>query len=204
MFKTIVIIIICFVLGWMVLYPTITYRYRLTIEFNTPDGIKSGSSVIEVKTDQWPKFLSNLFGGKTADVNYIGEAVFVDLGNGKNAVGLLSHGHYGQINRIRKLAPMAFLNTRFTSSSTSGASKKISQLIGSSEELTRDLIPTIATFKDLNKPESVEVIYGTTRNENDNSEIVTLDKMESTFGSGFSFESAIIIERQLTCPVDDN
>lgn len=30
--------------------PTPTYRYRLTVEVNTPEGLRTGSSVIEVET----------------------------------------------------------------------------------------------------------------------------------------------------------
>jgi hypothetical protein len=57
-----------------------TYRYRLTIEVDTPDGIRTGSSVYEVKTSRTSQFFP-------ASPNHIsvkvrGEAVVVDLPNG--------------------------------------------------------------------------------------------------------------------------
>lgn len=57
-----------------------TYRYRLTIEVDTPDGIRTGSSVYEVKTSRTSQFFP-------ASPNHLsfkvrGEAVVVDLPNG--------------------------------------------------------------------------------------------------------------------------
>ena len=61
--------------------PMHTHRYRLTIKVETPDGIKSGSSVIEGRA---AKIRSIDQSGLGAGVR--GEAVFVDLGRGKHVV----------------------------------------------------------------------------------------------------------------------
>lgn len=53
-----------------------TYRYRLTVEVDTPEGLKAGSSVIEVRTSAM--HLGGIGGG--AGANARGEAVTVDLG----------------------------------------------------------------------------------------------------------------------------
>ena len=47
---------LCFYFGYRLLYPTYTYRYRLALEVETPDGIRSGSSVIEVRYETFPDF----------------------------------------------------------------------------------------------------------------------------------------------------
>ena len=43
-----VIVVLGLAAGWMVLQPY-TYRYRLTVEIMTPEGLRSGSSVYEGK-----------------------------------------------------------------------------------------------------------------------------------------------------------
>jgi hypothetical protein len=59
------------------------HKYRLTVEVETPDGRKSASSVLAVHPDR-----SYSRGGHTRTV---GDAVYVDLGGGKNLVALLAH-----------------------------------------------------------------------------------------------------------------
>lgn len=58
------------------IYPT--YRYRLTVEIDTPEGLKSGSSVIEVQTRKTGKYSISSPGALSYKVR--GEAVTVDLG----------------------------------------------------------------------------------------------------------------------------
>ena len=59
------------------------HKYRLTVEIETPEGRKAASSVLAVHPDR-----GYSRGGHTRTV---GEAVFVDLGGGKNLVALLAH-----------------------------------------------------------------------------------------------------------------
>jgi len=82
---------LCFYFGYRLLYPTYTYRYRLALEVETPDGIRSGSSVIEVRYEMFSEF-----NGRDHVSRVFGEAVFVDLGQRKNLVGLLAAGPSGE------------------------------------------------------------------------------------------------------------
>ena len=59
------------------------HKYRLTVEVETPEGVKSASGVMAVHPDR-----SYSRGGRTQTR---GDAVFVDLGGGKNLVALLAH-----------------------------------------------------------------------------------------------------------------
>ena len=59
------------------------HKYRLTVEVETPQGIKSASGVMAVHPDR-----SYGRGGRTQTK---GDAVLVDLGGGKNLVALLAH-----------------------------------------------------------------------------------------------------------------
>ena len=63
------------------------YRYRLTVEVDTPSGIRSGSSVIQVASHVSSKF-SLAPGDVTTQVT--GEAVAVDLPGGKTLFALLT------------------------------------------------------------------------------------------------------------------
>ena len=53
------------------------YRYRLTVEVDTPEGVKTGSSVLEVRIMQGYR---NMVGAGGATSKARGEAVAVDLG----------------------------------------------------------------------------------------------------------------------------
>ena len=59
------------------------HKYRLTVEVETPQGRKSASGVMAVHPDR-----SYTRRGQTRT---LGDAVFVDLGQGKNLVALLAH-----------------------------------------------------------------------------------------------------------------
>ena len=64
------------------------HKYRLAIEVETPDGVKSASGVVAVHPDR-----SYSRGGHTRTA---GDAVYVDLGGGKNLVALLAHVDRGR------------------------------------------------------------------------------------------------------------
>ena len=59
------------------------HKYRLTVEVETPEGRKSASGVMAVHPDR-----SYTRRGQTRT---LGDAIFVDLGQGKNLVALLAH-----------------------------------------------------------------------------------------------------------------
>ncbi len=64
-----------------------TYRYRLTVEVETPEGVRTGSSVIEVHTSVAGRYSIPTPGVVSHRV--IGEAVTVDLGSRGNLFALL-------------------------------------------------------------------------------------------------------------------
>ena len=75
------------------------HRYRLTIEADTPDGPRDGSSVIEVERRTRPAWIPAP--GPRTEYRVRGEAVFVDLGSGRNLVAGLAHGENAEdVDRI--------------------------------------------------------------------------------------------------------
>lgn len=74
--------------GCSLLRPIVpTYRYRLTVEVDTPQGMRSGSSVIEVATS-----IASKLALRPGELGWRvrGEAVAVELPNGKVLFALLS------------------------------------------------------------------------------------------------------------------
>jgi len=59
------------------------HKYRLTVEVETPEGIKSASGVLAVHPDRGYS--------RRGHTSTKGDAIFVDLGGGKNLVALLAH-----------------------------------------------------------------------------------------------------------------
>ena len=72
-----------------------TYRYRLTIEVDTPIGLRSGASVIEVRTSRTGKN----FPASPNQTSYRikGEAVAVDLPGGQTLFGVLQPDSIGSL-----------------------------------------------------------------------------------------------------------
>jgi hypothetical protein len=73
-------------------YPTCTFRYKLTAEVMTPDGLKTGSSVIELSFSHFGDLVPLSECSRSDWVT--GEAVYVDLGKGKNLFVLLGADHW--------------------------------------------------------------------------------------------------------------
>lgn len=66
------------------------HKYRLAIEVETPEGVRSASGVMAVHPDR-----SYSRGGHTRTA---GDAIYADLGGGKNLVALLAHVDDGKID----------------------------------------------------------------------------------------------------------
>jgi hypothetical protein len=115
------------------------HKYRLTIEVDTPDGIKSASGVMAVHPDR-----SYSRGGHTQTK---GDAVLVDLGGGKNLVALLAH-----IDGNVDLDGMNYVALRaFRATGRNVSFNEMSRLTGT-VPVTGALIPVLVSFADLGNP----------------------------------------------------
>ncbi len=135
-----------------------TYHFRLTVEVETTDGIRSGSSVLAATYSRGP----NMQGSESAHAELRGEAVFVDLGSGRNLIALLTHGPRGDDdNSIMWLPVTALTGAPWGWGSTDALKARGKQLLGEMD-LKPPLIPTMASFGDLNDPASARVIEPST------------------------------------------
>jgi hypothetical protein len=142
-----------------------TYRYRLTLEVETPEGIKTGSGVYEVSVSSGK---ANLISPGGSSGTVIGEAVIVDLAaRGPMFVLLSKNEQYtyagtlpvvvakraGLVTDGRTQSPKRYENLAdFT--------REIAALRGKIEVLF-DELPTLVRFRDINDPKSVELVYPT-------------------------------------------
>lgn len=77
------------------------YRYRLTVEVETPEGLKTGSSVIEVQQSIGRTTMDGF--GELLILRIRGEAVAVDLPDGRTLYALLRSG--GDVEWAARVIP---------------------------------------------------------------------------------------------------
>jgi len=135
------------------------HKYRLTVEVDTPDGVKSASGVMAVHPDR-----SYSRGGHTVTK---GDAVYVDLGGGRNLVALLAH-----IDKSLDLDGINYVALRAYKAAQGRhvSFNEMSRLTGA-VPVKDELIPVLVSLGDPGDP-------GTAR-------MVTPDAAEVTLGKGF-------------------
>jgi hypothetical protein len=134
------------------------HKYRLTVEVDTPNGTKSASGVLSVHPDRGYSRR-----GQTATK---GDAVFVDLGGGKNLVAMLAH-----IDKTVDLDGINYVALRaYRAAGGSPSFNDMSRMTGV-VAVTGALIPVLVTFADPSDP-------ATARN-------VAPNDLEAAFGNGY-------------------
>jgi hypothetical protein len=122
------------------------HKYRLTVEVETPEGRKSASGVLAVHPDR-----GYSRGGRTRTV---GDAVFVDLGGGRNLVALLAH-----IDGKLELEGINYVALRaYAAASGKRVSfNEMSRLTGV-VPLTGELVPVLVSFADPADPATARTV----------------------------------------------
>ncbi len=152
-----------------------TWRYRLTVTIETPEGLVSGSSVHEVsnsasrKKTNWP-------GGNRAD--FKGEAVIVDLGK------------RGRLFAILEDDPEYLFYRAFpvSGAATYEGIKYFNSLkVGEVAALPINAYPSMVTFKDLKIPSSIQPVLVLIQNRFKRE--ITFDDVEKVFGEGVKIKS---------------
>ena len=117
------------------------HKYRLTVEVTTPEGIKTASGVLAVVPDR-----NYNRGGRTT---MRGEAVFVDLGQGRNLVALLAHqrGSKLDLDDINYVAVRAYGATRGNRVSFTDINRQVGVV-----PVQGDVIPVLVSFGDIKDP----------------------------------------------------
>ena len=132
-----------------------SYRFRMTIEVETPQGLKTGSGVYEISARKLIALTSEEHEGSAGAR---GEATVVDLAGGPLFV-LLKNNDAGQPLHARvtaALAPGAPLNPIASYVATVG---DLGGMFASAKaELPREDWPLMVRFRDIDDPKSVEKV----------------------------------------------
>ena len=122
------------------------HKYRLTVEVETPQGPRSASGVLAVHPDR-----SYTRRGQTRT---LGDAVFVELGQGKNLVALLAH-----VDNTLVLDDMNYVALR-AYAEASGKRVPFSQMsrLSGIVPVKGALIPVLVSFTDPATPGSAKVV----------------------------------------------
>ena len=128
------------------------YRFRMTVEVETPQGLRSGSSVYAV-------WAANDFPGSQKRLWRVsGEAVAVDLPDGRTLFALLrTNAHFEDMVGLS----MTALDPGFTSQyDVVGTAKRFEAMDGNGREALVDPAnyPMLVTFRDIDDPASVELV----------------------------------------------
>jgi hypothetical protein len=113
---------------------TQTLRYRLMVAIDTPQGVRSGSSVIQLDISDGTKSSLALPDARRVTMTVRGEAAFVDLGGGKSVIAILDRVYPAEVSDAR------------------GPGQR---------NLSAASIPTLVTFADIVDPASAKVVAPT-------------------------------------------
>lgn len=142
-------------LGGLALYvawPSATIRYRLTLEVETPEGLRSGSGVIQVR---YVKAIPFLGVSAAWGATVTGEAVAVDLGPRGVLFALLKEGEDPRsAPEYIVLRAFGFPYGAMPTPVAEGIAR-IAALRGRTE-LPIGSLPLLVRFRDLSDPKSVE------------------------------------------------
>ena len=141
------------------------HKYRLTVEVDTPDGIKSGSGVLAVHPDRGYS--------RRGHTSTRGDAVLVDLGGGKNLLALLAHVD----NKSLDLDGVNYLALRaYKAAGRNVSFNEMSRQTGA-VPVTGALIPVLVTFAVPGDPASARA--------------VPPDDLEAALGRGFHLHGVV-------------
>ncbi|MGB3469481.1 MAG: hypothetical protein WBA51_01500 [Erythrobacter sp.] len=147
------------------------YRFRMTVEVETPEGIKRGSSVYEVTAGLRKKILPDARGSK---VTSKGEAVAVDIAPGQTLFALLKNST--PTGTMAELS-MTTLDTQFASHRKmvdTAEGLEVRGTDGPPALVDPEFYPMLVTFGDLDDPTSVAR--------------VDPDDLAATFGEGVALK----------------
>lgn len=143
--RIVVIITLLLFVGWAAIARP-DHKYRLTFDVVTPQGLVSASNVMAVYLDDFS--IGPIGGG----IGMKGDAVFIDLGGGKNIIAILAHGKDGSEDRMGALTVDAF-----AAAGKKVQFKDVKRLTGQIP-IQGPLIPTLLTFIDLADPRTAHVV----------------------------------------------
>ncbi|KRA60366.1 hypothetical protein ASD79_09020 [Caulobacter sp. Root655] len=164
------------------------YRFRLTVEIDTPRGVRDGSSVMQVR---YGVSYNINGGGQQADVDLDGEAVFVDLGDGRHVIAVLGHPLLRSGAYEQRFLPADAFFPDYSSLRQIRALKASGKKLQGAADLAVEQIPSLATFERPADPTSARVVYGrairmVADGAGERETRVHIDEIAEVFGAGYA------------------
>lgn len=177
--------------AWQQMFPSGMWRYRLIVEVETPEGIKTGSAVREVNVKRGWLLTPEMH----VDVKVVGEAVVVDLGKRGVLFALLSSygGSQDYDDQIVYSAfPFRGPTKRLGPLSRQGISY-YSHLTDAKTVLEPGQYPKLIFFRNLKDPKTAEAVLEMTSDGRIPPNIsIAKDRTEEFFGAGVRIKSISI------------
>lgn len=142
-----------------------SYTYYIGMDVETPQGLSTCKSMIQYTNNSYP-FWPGQYNRRLSRVR--GEAIYCDLGEGRNLIAILGFEKDRGGHRTLKRLPWIAANY------SGDLGKKYLPFYEERYDLHKDYIPILITLKDLNNPYSMSRVYP--------------DKLDETFSNGFSIK----------------
>lgn len=130
------------------------WRQKMVVEINTPSGVKSGEGVLGVDFERGNDHIHA--GGSGVKWSITGEAVVVDMGQGKHLFALLKGN--SRIGDAGVNASFVFANLTDTAPADIQAIEEVLTLGEAPKDILLEHYPMLVTFADINNPASVKLV----------------------------------------------
>lgn len=157
-----------------------SWRYKMTVSVETPEGIKTGTAVREmnIKFEPRPEYRPEPY---HVSFKMRGEAVAVDLGERGMVFVLITPDSYPEVTKTFNGPPPLTIK----------GAEYYSKLKNVGSLLDPNLYPTIVTFGNLSDPRSVELIRGEEFNI-DLKKNIRVDRFEKRFGKNVKLKNILV------------
>lgn len=172
-------------LFWTLSYSHGLLRYKITVEIETPDGIKTGSSVWEIKLTPVP--INNITGYKDS---VKGEAVLIDLGT-RGKLFALKRGRNGR-QWLHQVFYWAFPSPPGIYSNEDLIRFYSNVPFGSTASLPIKDYPLFVYLRDDNTPQTIEAIFDIHSGTHGQVGTVKTERLEEVFGKGVRIKDVSI------------
>ena len=149
-----------------------SWRYKMTVLIETPEGVKTGTAVREmnIKFEPRPGYTPEPY---HASFKMRGEAVAIDLGDHGVVFALINPDSYSEVTQTFSGPPPLTIK----------GAEHYSRLNNASAQLNKNSYPSIVTFLTLSDPKSVVLLKGKAFDKQ-KQEIVSIDRFEEILGKG--------------------
>ncbi|MEN3792836.1 hypothetical protein [Fulvimarina sp. MAC3] len=155
------------------------WRQKMVVAVETPEGLKTGESVVEIRFSANRSESVKALPGAKAGWKPRGEAVVVDLGERGTLIALLKSAE-GFAGDAGPNATFTFSETPAYAGSEEGIAAVLAEPLGVPVDVPRVAYPLIVTFDDISKPETIRQ--------------VDPDDLAASFGEGVRLKS-LTLER---------